>query len=480
MSIFTQLRLMKLPNVKSRDSIAYAKMLSPLIMIVFVGVYFHTFIINAVMANPAINGLIMTTAIYGVALIMARLIAAQEDFYIIERFGAEALAGAEMTELLEQPWIRHRYVRHYLKHIAHTEGTLSSELDQNAIESELHALSNEYNSKLELPQFLVGFMIALGLLGTFIGLLETLTGISGMLSGLGKGDSNAEEQFMALVGELRKPLAGMGIAFSASMFGLVTSLMLAVMMINLRRYISRVLMCARNVMHDLTKISREHQHRTADGDVLVPIHGAGGQGGGGQGGGGRGRQQTEDEDVLGGSNILIANRMDVLLRKLEILFKSFESSIAGTTRLNDLLGFGPRMKETGERTLEELRVIAGATTEQQRIAQQTVDANSMMVTSLTNILDTQRRAQGEFANAMKVFVERLSKLEESHISIGRHLYEIKENLVKSSGSYDMIEPIMSGIGHQTLLLEALVKEARNSQKSLAAIENVTSTPPPRA
>ena len=453
------------PNAPRRERLVLVKMLAPMLLVVGAGIYYSDFVISAIEANRVINGMIIGTLIYGTVLILSRLRGAQEDFRIIERFGFEATSGKSMTQILEEPWIRYRYVRHYLKHIAAMEVSRDAKIDHDAIEHELHALSGEYNSKLELPQFLVGFMIALGLLGTFIGLLETLTGISGMLSGLGKGDASAEQQFMALVGELRKPLAGMGIAFSASMFGLVSSLMLAIMMINLRRYISRVIMCARNVMHDLTEISRKNTEEGAA---------AGGGSGFAMLGGSFGeplamreRPSHQLPEEAGGrdyrsqdTNILLASRMDLMMNKLEVLFRSFETSINGTTRLNELLGFGPRMKETGERTLEELKTIVLSSTEQNMITRQLVDAQGAAMTTVGAILEAQRRGQAEFTQAIKGLNERFSAIDESNIANGRHLWEIRETCVKLNNSANMLEMITAAIGRQTLLFEALIDEAR--------------------
>jgi hypothetical protein len=447
------------PTSSRRDRLVLVKMLAPLVLVACAAVYYRDFVISAIEANRVINGLILMTLTYGTALILTRLMGAQEDFRIIERFGFEAAAGKSMTQLLEEPWIRFRYVRHYLKHIAAMEVS-NAQLDRDAIEDELHALNGEYNSKLELPQFLVGFMIALGLLGTFIGLLETLTGISGMLSGLGKGDTSAEQQFMALVGELRKPLAGMGIAFSASMFGLVSSLMLAIMMINLRRYISRVILCARNVMHDLTEIRKTIGPQTGAGGFAVI-------GGLNEPPTPRERASHQLDDLTSSTNyrsqdtnILLASRMDLLINKLEVLFRSFETSINGTTRLNELLGFGPRMKETGERTLEELKAIVMNSTEQNMIARQFVDAQGAAMTTINAILDAQRRGQAEFAQAIKGLNDKLGALDESNIANGRHLWEIRDTCAKLNLSSGMLEMIASSIGRQTLLSEALIDEAR--------------------
>lgn len=437
-----------------RDSIITIKIMSPLALVVALGLYFHEFVWNAIEADFAISCTILSTTVYGAVIVLQRLRNAQQDFRIIERFGQEAHSGVPMKELLDEPWIRERYVRHYLKHIAETGGTLSSQLDQNAIESELHALQADYDSKLEFPQFLVGFMIAMGLLGTFIGLLETLTGISAMLGTMGSGTASAEEQFRGLVNELRKPLAGMGIAFSASMFGLIASLMLSIMMTNLRHFISRVVMCARNVMHDLTEITRKSQPVAAHGGSL-------------EHGGKEDAARPYDHDAGFGlstrnsGNILLASRMDLLMKKLEILFKSFESSIAGTTRMNELLGFGPRMKETAESTLEEIRSVASSNLEQQRIMQQISDSQSLLVNAINSITDTQRRSQTELSAVFRMLGDKLGSIEQSSMGSGRHLAEIKEAINGMDALQSPFKSMMADIDRQSSLVEELVNEERS-------------------
>ncbi|HSV27913.1 MAG TPA: MotA/TolQ/ExbB proton channel family protein, partial [Candidatus Omnitrophota bacterium] len=194
----------------------------PILFVVASGFIFHEFVLTAVKGHAILNAGIMVVGLFGAGLMIYRLVEAQREHSALLRFGRDAQAGASMKDLMEEEWLQNRSMRRYLDHIAQTNGKLSSQLDQDAIENELHAIEADFDSKLELPNFLVGFMIAMGLLGTFIGLLETLTGISGMLDGMASSGGGAvEEEFIKLVGELRKPLAGMGIAFSASMFGLV-------------------------------------------------------------------------------------------------------------------------------------------------------------------------------------------------------------------------------------------------------------------
>lgn len=462
-----------------RDLMVVVKMMLPLVAMLLVAGYFHHFVIKSILANVEINGLIIATIVYGTGLILSRFFNAQRDFRLIERFGDEAMAGRPMHELIEEQWIKTRYIRHYFKHVAALENGSSGEANRHAIESELHALNDEYNSKLELPQFLVGFMIALGLLGTFIGLLETLTGISGMLDGIGAagGGEAMDAQFIKLVGELRKPLAGMGIAFSASMFGLVGSLVLSIMMINLRRYIARVILCARNVMHDITELKQiplARGHGTAGLAGYsggVPGAGSGplsmgntGLGGGGFGGGfaggaapavsGEGPFDYKEVAPATGTSLqqgysaeientmmMLVGRIDVLSNRLDSLVRSVETSTNNASRMNELLGFGPRMKEMSELTHDQIKTL----------------------------VEEYAQSRGELGRRFNTLLEKMSVVSESSIASGRHLWEIRESFSKLATGLAAQEMQAASIGQQTLLIEALLNETRLTRQWLAQI-----------
>ncbi len=70
--------------------------------------------------------------------------------------------------------------------------------------------------------FLSGIFTMLGLFGTFVGLLQTVVGVGKAFGILGTGEIDVAK----LIGALTEPLAGMGTAFSTSLFGLVTSLII--------------------------------------------------------------------------------------------------------------------------------------------------------------------------------------------------------------------------------------------------------------
>ena len=405
LSLFTRYRLQMLILTQA---------LLPALVVVVAGMAFHEFVWMAILGNTVLNIGILSVGAAGTVLIVLRLVEAQREHLTLLRFGHEAQTGSDMKDLLNSPWLSGRTVRRYLEHIAQTNGKLSSTLDQDAIENELHSISAEFESKMELPNYLVGFMVAMGLLGTFIGLLETLTGISGMLDGMsGAGGGAVEEEFIKLVGELRKPLAGMGIAFSASLFGLVGSLMLGMSLLAVRRYVRKLLADARTVLHELTERIRGPVGPVVAGAAMPR----------GQGGVSEAFLSDFMAELMGNINDLqdlfhrsqdaslqLSNRVDGLAQRLELVAQAIDSNVAAVKKTNDLLGFGPRMKETNEQMLAELRGIQTASTDQQRISARLVDVLNAIDQKLGAGNDTQRLYQDAQGNLGR---DTLNKLDEA-------------------------------------------------------------------
>jgi hypothetical protein len=77
----------------------------------------------------------------------------------------------------------------------------------------------------DVSRYLTGLLVFLGLLGTFWGLLETVSSVGGVIGAMQTG-KDATLLFDELKQGLQAPLAGMGISFSSSLFGLAGSLIL--------------------------------------------------------------------------------------------------------------------------------------------------------------------------------------------------------------------------------------------------------------
>src|SRR5437868_15519811 len=81
---------------------------------------------------------------------------------------------------------------------------------------------------------MTGLLIFLGLLGTFWGLIETVSSVGKVIETLKPG-GDAAAVFDNLRDGLAAPLSGMGISFSSSLFGLAGSLVLGFLDLQMRQ-----------------------------------------------------------------------------------------------------------------------------------------------------------------------------------------------------------------------------------------------------
>lgn len=105
-----------------------------------------------------------------------------------------------------------------------------------AIESEMARFSARQNRRLMMSQFMGGMMVGMGLLGTFIGLLGALAEIGKLIGSfdLGAGMVDPVAAISELVARLTAPMQAMGVAFSASLFGVLGSLIMGVLSVGVR------------------------------------------------------------------------------------------------------------------------------------------------------------------------------------------------------------------------------------------------------
>jgi hypothetical protein len=99
--------------------------------------------------------------------------------------------------------------------------TISAQMMRGILDS----IATRLDEARDISRYMTGLLVFLGLLGTFWGLIETVTSVGGVIQGL-KATGDAASMFDALRGGLAAPLSGMGISFSSSLFGLAGSLVL--------------------------------------------------------------------------------------------------------------------------------------------------------------------------------------------------------------------------------------------------------------
>jgi hypothetical protein len=179
-------------------------------------------LVTAFMGNPAVNGVILGILLAGIVyifrqvLLLAPEIAWIESFRRLEAGGEEPTTGRRPVPRLLAPMARMLGGRQI--------GRVS--LSASSLQTLLDGIGSRLSETRETSRYLIGVLVFLGLLGTFYGLLETLRSVGGVIAGLSFGGNDVAQAFANLKAGLESPLAGMGTAFSASLFGLAGSLVL--------------------------------------------------------------------------------------------------------------------------------------------------------------------------------------------------------------------------------------------------------------
>jgi hypothetical protein len=170
----------------------------------------------AFQANMVFNGLILAVFAAGVAINFAQVRALGPATQWVE----QTQRGFETDEPPRLVAALARVVRG-----REAEGFTMSTL---AMRSLLDGVRMRLDESRDISRYLVGLLVFLGLLGTFWGLLDTVSGVSSVIGGLA-GGGDAAAGFAELQAGLERPLAGMGTAFSSSLFGLAGALTLGIL-----------------------------------------------------------------------------------------------------------------------------------------------------------------------------------------------------------------------------------------------------------
>jgi len=202
----------KLPSPR----IFLVRMLVFLILCGLIAFVLQRQIITAFMANPWLNGLIVGVLAIGIILSFARVIRLFPEVSWVNSFrrADPGLAVAREPTLLAP-----------MAAILGGERVGRVAISAQTMRAFLDSLATRLDEGRDISRYLTGLLIFLGLLGTFWGLIETVTSVGSIINSLKVGGS-ADSVFDALKEGLAAPLGGMGISFSSSLFGLAGSLIL--------------------------------------------------------------------------------------------------------------------------------------------------------------------------------------------------------------------------------------------------------------
>ena len=168
---------------------------------------------TAFMTNPGLNGLIVGALAVGVLLSLRELWRVDSEARAATRLAADP-AGATLRRA------------QVISPLAPVLPALEQRsLAPSQATSLLESIAVRLDDGREVLRYLAGLLVFLGLLGTFWGLLETVSSVGNVIKSLRTG-AEAGVLFDELKAGLAAPLAGMGLSFSSSLFGIAGSLIL--------------------------------------------------------------------------------------------------------------------------------------------------------------------------------------------------------------------------------------------------------------
>jgi hypothetical protein len=133
----------------------------------------------------------------------------------------------------------------------------STSLSTTSMRSMLDSIATRLDESRDVSRYLVGLLVFLGLLGTFWGLLATIGSIGDTIQALDPGTGDTAVVLDALKAGLAAPLAGMGTAFSSSLFGLAGSLVLGFLDLQAGRAQTRFYTELENWLSSVTDLSSD-------------------------------------------------------------------------------------------------------------------------------------------------------------------------------------------------------------------------------
>lgn len=187
-----------------------------LTLVGFIAAILNRQLTTALMSNPALNGLILAVLFFGILYSFGQVIRLYPEIRWVNAFRL-ADRGLAITH---QPVL----LAPMATMLRDRTGAIS--LSTVSMRSIMDSIGSRLDEARDTGRYMVGLLVFLGLLGTFWGLLETISSVGSAINALDPKGGDNIALFSELKSSLARPLNGMGTAFSASLLGLSGSLVL--------------------------------------------------------------------------------------------------------------------------------------------------------------------------------------------------------------------------------------------------------------
>lgn len=199
----------------TRPRIHVIRMAVFLVLSGFIAFILYKQIIAAFLANPGLNGLILGVTFIGIVLALRQVFRLFPEVRWVNALNRDEDPNLVASPVLLAPMAA--LINNRSSRAALSVATMRSLLD---------SVGARLDESREILRYLAGLLVFLGLLGTFWGLIETVTSVGRIIQTMPTGGQDSAVLFDQLKQGLAGPLQGMGLSFSASLFGLAGSLVL--------------------------------------------------------------------------------------------------------------------------------------------------------------------------------------------------------------------------------------------------------------
>jgi hypothetical protein len=203
-------------NVLDLPKVYLVRMMVFTLVVAIVGAVLYPQIQRAFMANIGLNTLIIGVLLLGILFCFRMVSRLWPEINWVNHFR------------ITDPGLDIPYTPHLLAPMASLlrDRQHRMVLSPISMRSMLDSLASRLDESRDIARYIVGLLIFLGLLGTFWGLLATVSSIGEAIRALDVSSAQSSTVFEELKSGLEAPLSGMGLSFSSSLFGLAGSLIL--------------------------------------------------------------------------------------------------------------------------------------------------------------------------------------------------------------------------------------------------------------
>ena len=249
----------------------------PIVLITLATLVFLDLIVGTVQDNPhpQINYFIFLLYVVGAIMMFMHIVRINREGALVEQVATRLKSQSvkEVDQWLGQRQGSGHYEVYELMHsVLGLQGRLVGPVEHAAIEAEVARFQAQQQRRLLLAQYIAGMMVGMGLFGTFVGLLGALQEISAMIGGFVINDATDPVQAIGdLVGRLVAPMKSMGVAFSASLFGVLGSVIMGMLLVFVKGAAAELVSITHSRVSWLIDLSKATGEGSGTASAIAPL-----------------------------------------------------------------------------------------------------------------------------------------------------------------------------------------------------------------